>query len=184
MLYFCIHALLATDSSTAQARFQSEGTVFYFVHNGGPLEFRVRIFKAAKGFRNNPVLKVRESAVLTLADPAENMLEKHYWRLSKTEKEKSWSFRYSNASPGIWQLRSSFSPNSNLAIEFNTKPRLKYGVLFSRCRIFASDFRYLRKTWFLVPPPLANLKQGHPCKGKFISPKVEQKLLWSNSAAK
>lgn len=140
-----------------QGHFESEGTVLYFVHRGGALEFDIRISKVASGFRGTPPLKVTESALFTLSDPEEKVVEKQYWRKEKDGNGKTWSFRYRNAAPGVWQLRTSLSNNSNLSLEFNTNPRLPYGVLFSRCKIYAADFENLRNRLFLVPEPLPNL---------------------------
>ena len=73
------------------------------------------------------------------------------------EDGKTWTFRYEHAVPGVWQLRTTLSSNSNLALEFGTTPALAYGTMFSRCRIYASDFKQFNNHYFLVPPPLAIL---------------------------
>ncbi|MBP3394564.1 MAG: hypothetical protein J6M38_08595 [Lentisphaeria bacterium] len=140
--------------------YHSDGTAFYLVHPGGPLELEIKLSKSQPGFRGNPVLKMTPSALLTLSDPDEKIVEKKYWRIGKGETEKSYNFRFPNAAPGIWQLRNSFASNGNLSIEFNTKPNLKYGVLFSRCKILKEDLPHLRDSYFLVPPPLPNLPQN------------------------
>ncbi len=140
-----------------QGRFESERTVVYFVHKGGPLEFNIRIAKVAEGFRGSPPLRVTESALFTLSDPEEKVIEKEYWRKVPGEDGKTWTFRYEHAAPGVWQLRTTLSSNSNLALEFGTTPALAYGTMFSRCRIYASDFKQFNNHYFLVPPPLAIL---------------------------
>lgn len=140
-----------------QGRFESERTVVYFVHNGGPLELNIRISKVADGFRGSPPLKVTASALFTLSDPEEKVIEKQYWRKAPGEDGKTWAFRYDHAAPGVWQLRTTLSNNSNLALEFATTPTLAYGTLFSRCKIHASDFNQFNHHYFLVPEPLAIL---------------------------
>lgn len=152
--------LTAAGNAPFAGPYHSDGTAFYLVHPGGPLELEIKLFKPQPGFRGNPVLKMTPSALLTLSDPDEKIVEKKYWRIGKGETEKSYNFRFPNAAPGIWQLRNSFASNGNLSIEFKTKPNLKYGVLFSRCKILKEDLPHLRDSYFLVPPPLPNLPQN------------------------
>ena len=160
MRYFLISLALFLGGASAadyQGRFESERTVVYFVHKGGPLELNIRISKAAEGFRGSPPLRVTESALFTLSDPEEKVIEKQYWRKAPGEEGKTWAFRYEHASPGVWQLRTTLSNNSNLGLEFGTTPALAYGTLFARCKIHASDFKQFNNHYFLVPEPLAIL---------------------------
>ncbi len=143
----------SVNGNGTASRWESEAPVFYFVHPGGPLEFRVKVFKAAPGFRGDPSLKVTESALVTLAGPDETMVKKQYWRKRGQEDSVSFDWKFPDAAAGVWQLRASLSQNSRLALEFETSPKLPFGVLFSRCKIYGSDFRNLKKSFFVVPEP-------------------------------
>ena len=135
--------------------FHSEGMTFYLPHAGGDLEISVRVFKTAPGFRGTPPLKVTPAATLTLSDPDDRQVEFKYWRMADDQKEQCWVFRRTNATPGVWKLRNAFSTCGNLALELRTAPEIKFGVLFSRCKMLTEDLNNFRQSYFLVPPAAA-----------------------------
>lgn len=143
---------LPGKSSVFPGPFHSEGMTFYLPHAGGNLEIAVRIFKAAPGLRGSPSLKVTPSATLTLSDPDDRQVEFKYWRVADDQEEHRWIFRRADATSGVWKLRNAFSACSNLAMELHTEPEIRFGVLFSRCKMLTEDLNNFRQSYFLVPP--------------------------------
>ena len=160
---FAIISITIFAAKPFKGPWSSEGMIFYLVHHGGPLKIDV-ILKKNPGYLGNPVLKNTPSSLLVLLNPEEKAVSYKYWRVSPGETEKQYTLNIPDAKAGIWQIRHTFPFSSNMSLQFETTPKLEYGVLFSRSRILNKDMQNIRNSYFLVPKPVTplNLKQPTP----------------------
>ena len=145
------HVLQRAPAKRLPGPFRCDGTAFFFVHYGGPLELEVEVSRRMLVPEVRAIAKPH-AAFWQFYDADEHLVDNGFYRFEANGlRTKTFRTGIESGPPGIYQLRCALS-SRHMLVDVKTSPATSFGFLPCRSHLNKGTAGQFETTYVYIPP--------------------------------